>query len=470
MATAGSLIGIVSLLGGGVVEGALRYANVIRYRFITAFIVVPGLYNVSTKLLRRCNNRLARILSPGNRESRKKILGFESSNSYKYVGMHSGTNAFVVNALFESWLNVSNRELSKCESAMIRTRPRMGSRSTLGVTKCKLNYSCKDDAFINIYEPFYLIIPIILELAAVTVFVFMVFKKDIAGIVINLINMCAYFLINIFVTKDKFYVPIPEPSANVPPGDMLVTDKSNNNMWAIVGYESDIQSIAQKEVVTERCTIEIAETLMYIFGSLVAVATILVVPIMSDIAQIYIAAQFGIGLASSILFSSRDGEMMLKRLLEKHYSMSDTRIITFTNKATAVAAAAFFTSANVKYIYSNIVPETDDYKKYRMVLQKVIKNMNVANTDLHRLACSLKTDNSLYRNMQNNDDLKKAAELEVAKLFVTALPEAQCMLPNGMLNLDNLNTWPGRLLMDIVEAFVEIYVVTQVTHLAMPLH
>ena len=470
MATAGSLIGIVSLLGGGVVEGALRYANVIRYRFITAFIVVPGLYNVSIRLLRRCNNCPARVLSPGDRENRRKILGFESSNSYRYVGMHSGTNAFVVNALFESWLNVSNRELSKCKSAMIRTRPKMGSRSTLGFTKCRLNYSRKDDAVINIYEPFYLVVPIILELAAVTAFVFMVKLMDIAGIVINLINMCAYFLINIFVTIDKFYVPIPEPSDKVPPGNMLVTDKSNNNMWAVVGDESDIQSIAQKEVIIKICTPEIAETVVYIFGSLVAVATILVVPIMSNIAQIYIAAQFGIGLVSSILFSSRDGEMMLKRLLEKHYIMNDTRIITFTNRATTVAAAAFFTSANVEYIHSNMVPGTDDYKKYRMVLQEVIKSMNAANTSLYKLACSLKADSSLYWSVQDNDDPKKAAELRVTESFVVALPEAESLLPGGVLSQDNLNTWPGRLLMDIVEAFVEVYVVAQVTHLTMPLH
>ena len=470
MTTAGSLIGIVSLLGGGVVEGALRYSNVIHYRSISAFIVVPGLYNVSTRLLKRCNNRLARVLSPGDRESRKKILGFESSNTYKYVGMHSGTNAFIVNALLESWLNVSNKELRKCESAMIRTRPKMGSKSTIGVVKCRLNYSCKDDAAINIYEPFYLIISIILELAAVTIFVFMVFKRDIAGIIINLANMCAYFLISIFVTRDKFCVPIPEPSVNVPPGDMLVTDKSNNNMWAIVGNESDIQSIAQKEIRIERCTQEIAETLAYIFGSLVAVATILVVPIMSNTAQMYIAAQFGIGLVSSILFSSRDGEMMLKRLLEKHYSMNDAQVITFTNRATAVAAAAFFTSANVKYIYSNMVPETDHYKKYKMVLQEVIKSMNAANTNLYKLVCSLRADRSLYWSVQDNDNLKKATELKVTELFVGALPEAKCMLPNEVLSQDNLNIWPGRLLMDIVEAFVEVYVVIQVTHLAMPLH
>ena len=68
MPTVLTLIGIASLLGEGVVEGALRYANVVQYRIIVSLIVIPGLYTVSTRLLKRRSNRYALILSPGDRE------------------------------------------------------------------------------------------------------------------------------------------------------------------------------------------------------------------------------------------------------------------------------------------------------------------------------------------------------------------------------------------------------------------
>ena len=455
MATALSLIGITSLLAGGVVEGALRYANVIPYRLVASFIVVPGLYSVSTRLLKRCNNRLARIFSPGDREDRKKILGFESSCNYKYVGMRSGTDAFVVNALFESWMNIANKDPDETRknSVMIRNGQHMGSKSTLGMTKCKLVSNSNTMSLISVSKPWYLAASIVLELGAIAVFVLMVITKDVAGITINAANMVVYFLINFFVTRDRFYVPIPEPAKNVPPGDIAVTNKSNNNIWVVRGSERDIQSIAQKEIQTGGQAPEIVETIVYIAGLLVAIATILVVPIMSKTAQTYIAIQLGMGLLSSIVFSSRDGELMLKKLLEKHYNMTDTQVTKFTNRATVVAAAAFSTSADVKHIHSSMVPETHHYDNYRKLLQKVIDDMSVEETKLHKLAEKWRRTNLVCDN-----------KLEVVKLFKETSQEASNMLCDNLLNSDNMNTWPKRLLTDIVEAFVEVYVVNRTSY------
>ncbi len=459
MTTALSLIGIISLLAGGVVEGALRYANVIKCRYIASFLVVPGLYTVSIKLLKRCNNRLAFILSPGDRESRKKILGFESSGNYKYVGMRSGTNVVVANALFESWVNVASRTkpTKEHDSAMKRIRPKMGGKSTLRMTKCKLISIEEKNAIINICEPWFLAVPVVLQLGAIAVFVLTAIDGNTAGITISIINMAVYFMINIFVTRDKLSVPIPDPTANVPPGDMVVTNKLNNNIWVVKGDERDIQSIAQREIDITGHAPEMAETLVYIAGSLIAIATILIVPIMSRTAQIYIAIQFGIGLLSSIAFSSRDGEMMLKRLLEKHYNMEKVVTTTFTNRATAVAASAFSTDANVRYINNNMVPDTQDYDKYRRVLQMVINDMGIANTQLQALANKLKLDANIYGKGLPECDQKHNTGLTVAKYFINALPCATEMLPDGHLTTQNINTWPGRLLMDIIEAFVQIY-------------
>lgn len=453
MATALSLIGITSLLAGGVVEGALRCANVIPYRFVTSFIVVPGLYSVSTRLLKRCNNRLALIFSPGDRESRNKILGFESSCNYKYVGMRSGTDAFVVNALFESWMNIANTKLYQArESVMIRNGQHMGSKSTLGRTKCELVPHYEQMVPLSVSKSSYLVASIVLELGAIAVFVLMAINKDIAGITINAANMVVYCLINFCVTRDTFYFSRSEPAMGVPEGDIVVTNKSNNNIWVVTGTERDIQSIAQKDIQTTGQALEIFETIVYIAGLLVAIATILVVPIMSQKAQIYIAIQLGIGLLSSIVFSSRNGELMLKELLEKHYGMKDTQVTKFTNRATAVAAASFSTSARTQYIHSGMVPHTQDYDKYRKLLTEVINDMAANETELQKLA----------RRLYKNRDMCKN-HLEVVKLFITASKKANNIVFRNQINLNNMNTWPIRLLTDIVEAFVEVYAVNETT-------
>lgn len=451
MATALSLIGITSLLAGGVVEGALKYANVIPYRIFASFIVVPGLYSVSTKLLKRCNNRLAFIFSPGNRESRKQILGFESSCNYKYVGMRSGTDAFVVNALFESWMNISNKECDQKESFMIRNGPHMGSKSTLGITECKFVSSSDNKmGLISVKKPWCFATSIVLELGAITVFVFMVIEHDIAGITINSVNMVVYFFINLFLTWDKCYFSTSDPTQGVPEGHIMVTNKNNNNIWVVMGTERDIQNIAQKNIQTKGHAPDIFETIVYIAGLLIAIATILVVPIMSTKAQTYIAIQLGIGLLSSIVCSSLDGELMLKKLLEKHYGMKGTQLTKFTNRATAVAAAAFSTSANVQYIHGAMVPQTQDYEQYRELLTEVIKDMAETNTKLQQLAERLKPDNNIRGN-----------NLQVVKDFITSSEKAKNMVGTDEVDSNYIEAWPNRLLTDVVEAFVEVYVVNK---------
>lgn len=468
MVTALSLIGIISLLAGEVVEGALRYANVITCRYMASLFVVPGLYKVSVRLLKRCTNRFALIFSPGDRESRKKILGFEASGNYKYTGMQSGTDAPVMNALFESWMNVANRDIRRENSAMRRIRRKIGSMSTMGKTQCMI----RPNTNINIHtnETVYIVLSIIFQIGAIVVLVFMGIEKDPAGIVINVVNMVVYFAITVVVTKDCFTINIPETTDNVPPGDMAVTNKYNNNIWVVEGEEVDIQSVAQKEIKAHGNFPDFIETIVYICGLLTAVATILVVPIMSERAQIYIAIQFVIGLLASIIFSSRDGEKLLKNMLDVHYIMENTQVINFSNRATAVAAVAFYTKANVRYIYRNMVPETESYDLYRRFLGQIINDMKDHNSQLHKFANELKQHPERYNtSVVRNDDEKKQIELILVGNFTKKMPCSINLLPNGQLNVDNLNTWPGRLLMDIVEAFVQVYVVNKpVEHVYQP--
>lgn len=430
-----TLVGLASLLAGGVVEGSLRYANVIRFRFTASLLVVPGLYAVCGKLLKRCNSRPALIFSPGKRDSRKEILGFESSGTYKYIGLHSGTRASVLNPLFESWLNFVNKPIKVTDSVMIRNMPNMGSKCTIGFTKCtKKNCSSR----ITVFEPIYLGFAILLEAGAVVLFAFMIRKGDAAGIVINAVNMIIYFMISLVVTMDEFCIPEPQPAKNVKPGDILVTDKANNKLWVVKGDEDVIQGVAQKEIETLKMCEEYIETTVYMLGTIVAIATILVVPIMSKLSQILIVAQFGVGLVSSMVFSSRDGERMLKRLFENHYSVEPV-VKVFTNRTTAVAAVVLYTEASTEQIHSEILPVTDEFKNYREILSKMVQYN-------HGLQILKKKIESKEYDVHDNKTFAK-----IANEIAYAVPLASRYVYN------DLNSWPGRLLADITEAFVEIY-------------
>lgn len=443
MTSALTLIGLGSLLAGGVVEGALRYANTIHYRWTASLFVVPGLYTVSSKLLKRCNNRFALVFSPGERDSRKKILGFECTSTYKYFGVCSGTRAPVLNPLFESWMNIENIKSSDAiSSAMLRDRPNMGSRCVLGATACVPK---EENSLIGMCDPVCLGAAIVLQFCSIVIFVYMIKEKDTAGIVINAINMLSYFLINLVVTRDQFSVPKPQPAKDVPKGNAIITDKANNKLWVVISDENVIQSIAQKEIeVKVKCN-EYVETFVYVVGTLTAVATILVVPAMSKRSQIYIAAQFGIGLFASIIFSAKDGDIMLKKLFEMHYE-ADPVFKKFTNRATAVAFAVLHAEASVDYVPAEVLPITEDYNTYRKVLQEIIE----WNPMLQRVRNDLA--NNLY-SVYTDGEL----ELELVKNIAKAVPAAAKLSHGKIPTNESINSWPGRLLADITEAFVEKY-------------
>jgi len=285
-----------------------------------------------------------------------------------------------------------------------------------------------------------MIIALPFELGAIAVLVLMAVKGDSAGLAINLLNMIIYFLINFVVTRDVFLIPKPQPAKNVKQGDILVTDKSNNKLWIVTGEEPVIQSVAQKEIEVEiRCN-EYIETFVYILGNLIAVATILVVPIMNKRSQIYIVIQFVLGLIVSIIFSSRDGERMLKKIFDEHYEVN-ARLKVFTNRTTAVAAGIMYANADTDQIHSEILPVTPDFTVYR----KVISEISKWNPKLEKLK------NDIIRNVY---DIKKDEDVLAAKIM-DAVPVAKDIIAIPVR--DNLDNWPGRLLADITEAFVEVY-------------
>lgn len=437
MGTTLDLIGVISLLAGDIAKGSLRYANADWKRALTSFFVIPGLYNVSTQMMKRSNSRVALLLSPGDREDRRIMVGFKSKYAYQYVGVTSGTNAVVANATFEAWLNRKTEYTHINDALYFRHNTELGTATTIGQVECTAD-THKTGSIIHISGPWYTVSSIVLQILSLTILVLMMLERDIACIILTTMNMVANFLIVCAITCDEFSTPDATPAANVGSGNMVVTNMSNNNIWAVNGKESVIQNIAQREVrIHDSKLRDFLETIAATIGYGTTVATILVTPVMSQRSKMYFAIQMLVGLLANMLFSSRDGDILLERTFEKYYNMANLKMTRFTNRASAVAAAQLFTMGNSENIRSTVVPCVGPWVHYRQALDELTSMSGVKKQ-------------AMYEYFTQNVHPSK---VEAAQKIAHYIPQAGRLMPNE-LNEANLDRWPHRLVIDIAEAFI----------------
>jgi hypothetical protein len=440
-----NLIGITSLMAVDVAKGAIRFVNVNTDRSYAPLFVVPGLYNVASQLLKRSNHRLAQVLSPGNREDRKEIMGFKRKNKYKYIGMLSGTIAPVVNAAFEAWITLRETKPEKSSQYFRLDVP--GNPTVLNKVTVKNNY--EGNIKISIQTKYEFIFSLSLQIAALVVFMLMIKTGDGWGIGINLANMVVYCIIIRVVAADELYTPAANPAHDVPQGNCIVTDSTGNNLCAVIGTERIIQNLAQRDLVLKSGAVDgIFEIIIAVLGCMTAFATMLLTPIMSKNAKIYLAIQFFIGLLANILFSSQDGDSMLAQVIDNCFEIEVDTKIRFTNRATAVAAATLSTRKPAhpkecnQTIAKNLLAETETYKDYWDILEQ-IRDMDPNNRQ--QLI-------DYFNRYPNNG----ASRVEAATMFNRKF-DLRSLKKVDDDDAHSLNVWPRRLIIDIIEAFIQVY-------------
>ena len=454
------LLGVTSLLGGEIAKGAIRYINANTTRVATSFLVVPGLYDVSAQMLRRNDDYVAYVLSPGKREDVRGIVGLKASNAYRYTGANSGTTASVGNALCEGWLN----------RKLLDTRPRPsrmlfsdGERKT-SVCKVVLENSSPGEVIkCGEYEKPFTAVSAVFQCAAFAALGAMVYIKDKVGIAVCAANMASNFMVSFAATSDVYRTPSSRPALGVPSGNSIVTDVAGRNICAILGEEGNVQNFLQHEVQVERRTRAkgLLNTVAPVMGFCASIATILATPVMSRPGQYLFAGQLVIGLLSGMVFSSRDGDRMLERLADKYYGETDgqkmavhTDAVQYTNRATAVAYAVVCTSGRADSI-GTLLPSTDgfgNYKKFRALLNDVIGDSNIR----HVLAGCNSLDEAI--NAMSSRFPESAGALYAAN---ASLEEFSRRLHDDVAdtNRGNRSKFRIRLIVDVIEALVEHYAI-----------
>jgi hypothetical protein len=191
--------------------------------------------------------------------------------------------------------------------------------------------------------------------------------------------MVTYCLIVAVVSFTKFKIPKPTPYNGVPPGNMLITNRDSEKIWSVISLdEAATQSMTVCEVDAERSRAErVAETVLCALGSVVSVATVLLVPTMSDRVKVYFIIQYAIGLCSCIIFSSRDKDATLSRNFT-WYTITKPAMIRFSNRASDVAAAMLYTDAITNCVKDDIIPSDSSWIHFRSALDQ-LKDANLKN-------------------------------------------------------------------------------------------
>lgn len=459
-------IGVIALLGGEIAEGSLKFCNAYPWRRIfLSFFVVPGLYKVGLALIKRTDINAGLFISTGIREDRKKAVGFKSNNKYKYVGMQSGTNAPVTNCLFEAWLNVKSRT-TRVVTETNRRRANLGTPTLVCYTTINNNPDNQNKIYLA-RDNWRFIFGILLQCVAIIALFLMIFEFK-AGwdtaLVIILVNMWSYFTISFLIAIDGFYTAFSNPANNVPAGNCVVTDMWGGNIWAINGSEKQIQDLLQKDICTEKnddpgplVTIYRQmkgpiEFITGVFGCITTIATVLVTPLMSTKGKIFLAIQLLIGLLASMVYSSINNDEILQQIAERYYGMDANRCVRYPNRTTAIAAVTLFTRGNSNNIGESFLPRTEVFNTFRKILDDLVRmeRENVLQPlldSLNGLDLYQSLDSELVNTFARHVDLRQNAIITDVHVFE---------------NTVNFDGWPQRLLMDVVEGFLDIHIIGNV--------
>lgn len=432
-----NLVGVTSLLGSEVAKNGVKYSSANKLRIYTSLLIIPGVYNIATQLLKRNDNKLALIFSSGEREDKKKIVGFKSNYKYKYDGMQSGTKFNVSNVLFEGWLNKKNKkkkkDINKIKSVLFENDKDRGGRETkIGLIKV---YNHKSDNNIIINEKWLNIFSIFFQIATIAMFILIILENDVVAIIVTILNMLSYFLIILILTSETYKIPECYPNKYSPKGNSIVTNSNSNDIWIVLGNEQEIQNLLQSEIIVEKNTInQNIEIMISVFCCLVTVSTILLTPIMNEKGKIYYSISLLIGLFHQLLYSSRDGDSILEKLTEKHYNISEPIYIDFTNRSSAIAYALLMTEGESNQL-GNLLPENNDWNIFRKILDELVNSENLIN---------LENINNII------NDINKLYNINEIKNIFKNIQNRK------LLNFKN-KIFGERLLNDILEALIENY-------------
>lgn len=448
LSSALNLLGVTSLLGNEVSKNSLKYININSQngkilRIFTSFLVIPGLYGVSSQILKRNDKKIARILSPGDRENKKTILGLKGTDKYKYIGLNSGTKTNVSNIFFEAWLNKKNKLRNINDNVYNSIIFRNGQRCTIiGIIKCIENKNIENDKIVsnNLFYFWINLFSIIFEIVSILLLILIIKENDIIAILIVILNMLSTFLIVLLLSNEKYSIPNSN-AKSYKLGNSLVTNQNGNDIWIVLGEENQIQNLLQLEIesLKQNRVEQYFEIIISTFGCLISICSILFIPLMKNRSKLFYGLELLIGLLSSLLYSSRDGNKILMKITENYYKFDKKEeFIKFSNRASSIAYSLLKTKGNHKET-KNLIPDIDEWIYFGKILDKLNKNNEIISLIKNTYNENSNIENSKNILVDNFKEGKKLNKSELGKRLLEDILEGliECYKENN--NNQNIN-------------------------------
>ncbi len=154
--------------------------------------------------------------------------------------------------------------------------------------------------------------------------------------------------------------------------------------------------------------------------------------------------------------------MMLFNIVKNNYNIGSDQQgqgneyqVTFTNRVAAVAAAILYTHGRARYS-TKFLPDTPDYSMFRHALDGAYCLLRVDHRDKHEVQSFFYCLNQFM--IQQN---QSGVFLSVLEAFVCAIraiaPGHPELTRLDINNLSDFARWPGRLMVDIFEGYIECH-------------
>ena len=360
-----NLIGVVSLFGGDTALAAFHYSLISNSGLYSYAFVSPGLQTVASKIFKRIDNRFASSVSPGQRDDPKDIVGLTSLNTYKYVGLHSGTSMTVRNVLGEAVLrsSVTNKELE------LETPSRKnGVQRDIRLTVIKLGELDKlsEGIQLSINSPLYMkLICITIPLINIgSIAGLFIIGEYVIGAV-AVINVITNMILVKTTKANGCYYPKGQSAATSPAGDIIVEDMtSSGNLWLILGKEDAIQYLFQKTINMSLGKWETWNFIAACIAFIVSIINVIAIPFGTFYGQLWFAVLLLVGLAQNTLLASLDGDKLLGQLVKNMIPIDNKNEYLFDNRTSALSYCMLLSNSHNRLALEELTPKSSTWKAW----------------------------------------------------------------------------------------------------------
>jgi hypothetical protein len=375
-----NFIGVVSLFGGEIALSALRYTVLVQDVFLSVYftmVLSPGLHTVSLKMFKRMDDKISRSISGGPRDNKKDIIGLSSSGSYKYIGLHSGTNMTVGNILGEALIKTCKAEEVVKVGCSRKNPPKRNLALKiieLGRLKVVENEGTSDREYgPRVHarsRPFGYRAALLYTIPLITIvgMIIVILAGDYEVFALILLNVICNMSVTFTIRGNGVRHPVGRSTPTSPPGDIFVETTEGTETYLVIADENTIQYLFQRSLIMPpnpdvklwRYLHVLAAYTSYIM----VVVNIALLPFSTVGGQIIFGVLIFFGVVQNITLSTFDGDELLFDTMKGFLKIKSTEEYIFQTRTSVLAFCMLRSKSNDVKPLTHLLPDTRTYEAW----------------------------------------------------------------------------------------------------------